>query len=286
MNNGPNTDGTARNESYGKSRAFMRFRTAARVVIATWRMKFLVKKWSKSVSKITLKSTKRDEGSNNSPSAPPEYLPERTASSSQLLYSQHTKSLSDQGVSDRQHETRRGRQNMRGTEQRSKRMQNGQAQEKPYEYRRDRNKEHENIRSRPRMQRYEKIESDSEPSSDVATRDVDVSPPRAYPRPASPKRRGSPSTNDTELRYLNTRHSSRASSRSRSPSSQGPSPNRTVGNKHERSMSASGLEDTNTSLNAYIKKLEMLQARLKSQGAGRFNSIPCYGVLYSFIYIY
>lgn len=37
---------------------------------------------------------------------------------------------------------------------------------------------------------------------------------------------------------------------------------------HHRSMSASGLEETNTSLNAYIKKLEMLQAKLKAQGSG------------------
>ena len=243
MNDVSNVDGTSKQQAYGKSRAFMRFRTAARVVIATWRMKFLVKKWSKSVSKITLKSAKRDGELNGSPSAPNENASQRRGSSDKLRYNRPTK------IDHEDNEYQSG--------------------DKRYEARRGRRREDENIRSRPRFERNEKIDTDSDPSSYAPLRRIDGSPPRAYPRPASPKLSHEPFQNaDIDNRYLNTQRSSRASSRPRSPNSQGASPSKSLDSKHQRSLSASGLDETNTSLNAYIKKLEMLQAKLKSQGTG------------------
>ena len=273
MSDVTNADGTTKQQPYGKSRAFMRFRTAARVVIATWRMKFLVKKWSKSVSKITLKSTKKDRGSNGSPSAPPESINQKTTSSDKLPFSRNTKTGRDSN--ERLGESRGNRKSNKDTEAKYRSRQNGmdyeyQSSDRGYETRKSRSRDDENLRSRPRVERYDKIDTDSDPSSYAAVRSIDQSPPRAYPRPASPKRnRESPPVTDTDTRYM--RHSSRASSRSRSPHSQGPSPGRTIDSKHQRSSSASGLDDTNASLNAYIKKLELIQAKLKAQGAGMID---------------
>ena len=277
MNDVSNVGGTTKQQAYGKSRAFMRFRTAARVVIATWRMKFLVKKWSKSVSKITLKSAKKDGELNGSPSAPTGNSPQRRGSSDNMLrYIRPTKIGHDDDEALR--EQKGGWKNSTEVESRFKNRQNGvdneyQSGDKRYEARRGRRRDDENLRSRPRIERHEKIETDSDPSSYAPLRRIDGSPPRAYPRPASPKLSHEPFPNaDTDNRYFNTQRSSRAFSRPRSPNSQGASPSKSLTSKHQRSLSASGLDETNTSLNAYIKKLEMLQAKLKSQGTGMTSS--------------
>ena len=272
MNDVSNADGTNRKQPYGKSRAFMRFRTAARVVIATWRMKFLVRKWSKSVSKITLKSAKKDEVA-GSPSAPCETTSDTRSSSDKVPQIRPKKLYSEGG--DGLDEPRDAYWGSKETDSKFRSKQNGldhdfEAGDKQNETRRGRRRENGNMRNRQRIERYDKIETDSNPSSYAPIGRIDRSPPRAYPRPASPTRTHESLTfADTDNQYLNTNFTSRASSRSRSPISQRPSPGRTLGNRHERTVSASsGLDDTNTSLNAYIKKLEALQAKLKSQGTG------------------
>ena len=268
MNDVSSADGANRKQPYGKSRAFMRFRTAARVVIATWRMKFLVRKWSRSVSKISLKSAKKDEVP-GSPSAPCETTSDTRSSLDKVLqirpkklYSEGGNGLDEPRDSYWSSKEASGRQN--GVDHEF------EPGDKRNEARRGRRKENGNIRSRPRIERHEKIETDSNPSSYAPIGRVDRSPPRAYPRPASPIRSHESLTfADTDNQYLNTHFTNRASSRSRSPGSQRTSPGRTLGNKRERTVSASsGLDETNTSLNAYIKKLEALQAKLKSQGTG------------------
>ncbi|XP_065053400.1 A-kinase anchor protein 9-like isoform X3 [Rhopilema esculentum] len=265
-------DGT-RKQPYGKSKAFMRFRTAARVVIATWRMKFLVKKWSKSMSKITLKSSKKpSNGVNTSPSAPLELVPERT---DKYTHSKPAVGNDNRGQKSKMGDSRSGRAVAKVTEPKHRNgiHSDSHSSDQEAEPRRRRQRGVDHVTTRQRRGRFQRDELESEPSSYSAARDVDRSPPRAYPRPASPMRsRESPPVLDSDFRYFNT-HSSVPSSRSRSPASHGPSPNRRTDtpNKHQRSLSASGLDETNTSLNAYIKKLEMLQARLKSQGADSSN---------------
>ena len=300
MNDASNIDGTSKQLAYGKSRAFMRFRTAARVVIATWRMKFLVRKWSKSVSKISLKSAKKDVELNGSLSGPLESACGKRDSPEKLHYSRSIRiSKRDDEAID---ESRANRNIGTKAESRFRSKQNGadnehQAEDKRFEARRGRQRDKENLRSRPRIERYDRIDTDSDPSSYAPLRHVDPdpssyaplrhadgSPPRAYPRPMSPKRNNEPFA-DTDDGYLNTKISSRASSHPRSPHSRGPSPGRTLDSKHQRSLSPSGLDETNTSLSAYIKRLEILQAKLKSQGTGMrislcagFNFDSCHKV--------
>ena len=267
MNDGTNPDGTIRPREYGKSRAFMRFRTAARVIIATSRMKFLVKKWSRSVAKITVKSRKSGD-SNASPSVPLESSPEKNVSSQR--YS-HSKRNRDRGSDHASEDSREGRTGSKRAEVITKSTTNGHDHRKQRQdnelQRMARDTEH--VTSRSRRGRRDRTK-DEEHSKYTTVRDLDRSPPRAYPRPASPKiGRSSPPIMDSDARYLNG-HSSQPSSRTRSPLSQSPGLRRSFESpsKHQRSMSASGLEETNTSLNAYIKKLEMLQAKLKAQGTG------------------
>ena len=138
------------------------------------------------------------------------------------------------GLAERFGDARRGRKYSKGSENKYGSTENGIERdygEKEYEPRRGRNREHDKGKIRPRMERYEKVDTDSEPSSYAAMRGADRSPPRAYPRPTSPKRnRESPLGTDNENRYLNSRHSSRASPRSRSPNPQGASPGRKIDN--------------------------------------------------------
>eukprot|EP00794_Sanderia_malayensis_P003343 gene3343-3832_t len=249
---------------YGKSRAFMRFRTAARVVMATWRMKFLVKKWNKSVSKAAGKvGGRRSDESKTSPSAPPETISEKT-SSVERFYFPKQNSLSANGydtTSDPKSESMRRKKSFSkradvpakshdvNSNLRKQRGQNGHDSQSKLPKENGHSTRHDRFQTAP-----------NDYPSYSAVRNLDMSPPRAYPRPTSPRlNRDSPPVLDTDYGHYHT-------SRPRSPMSQG-SIQRGVDSpsKHRRSLSASGLEETNTSLNAYIKKLESLQARLKAQ---------------------
>ncbi len=255
-------------DQYGKSRAFMRFRTAARVVIATWRMKFLVKKWSKSVSKAGGKTAgRRSADSKTSPSAPPETISEKVVSSDRFYYpKQNSLAVSNGDITSdsRSGDSHRSKSSYKSTDaQRRSRDVNSnlrkQSRHNGYESQVKSVKENGHVTRKDKLPTSKEI---NDYPSYSTVRNLDLSPPRAYPRPTSPRlNRDSPPVLDTDYGHISHR-----SSRAKSPMSQG-SNQRGVESpgKHRRSLSASGLEETNTSLNAYIKKLESLQARLKSQ---------------------
>lgn len=262
------TNNTAKTQ-YGKSRAFMRFRTAARVVVATWRMKFLVKKWNKSVSKAGGKSSRRSGDSKTSPSAPPDAATEKILPVDRFVFPPKQTGFGHQRVEERTSDNRSSESlRSRPLSERSSEsshsdvMSYKKSRRNGYESQSKRPTENGNLR--PSSRKTTNVPDQDQPSYS-SVRIIDRSPPRAYPRPASPRltRRDSPPVLDTDV-YVNGR-ASQHSSRVRSPMSQGSSPHNAEGSSHRRSLSANGLEETNTSLNAYIKKLESLQARLKSQ---------------------
>ena len=330
---------------YRMSPALMRFRAGARVIIALWRMKYLVKKWSKGVMRVGEKHHRsKRESTRKSPMNSTENSPVQNSINAKILSTDgNHRNVPGQFVASAARSNRPTGNNENSYRERSKdtlsernrlsvqnlskgHSSNSESSSTDHDINQNYVKSKTepkiykdllgddnqigrptiNGHSKPAMsghdrhalnsheyrpqstgnyplkRRVEKLGTDvnqrlsGRPDYSVNSH-KDQSPPRAYPRPLSPKvDRASLAGRDID------RHS-RQHGRSPSPSqhssgrrSNSPLRNRSLSPVNQTASPSSGLDEANSSLNAYIRKLESLQARLRNSERGRYLRFNVY----------